>query len=126
MQPPHSSTVPCAAITGLAGASTDHTSICFDVDRTSGVIGQGISNQHWYKLGLQHVGRVDASASTTYTHHPDTGKAIAGGLPWARLAVHAVQQASHAPGWMAAGIAAPHVWVSAATSSFLFVTTCAR
>ena len=35
---------------GRAGASTDHSSVLFDVDIASGAIREGRSNAHWYKL----------------------------------------------------------------------------
>jgi hypothetical protein len=38
---------------GRANASTDHSSVLFDVDIRSGVIQQGTSNAHWYQLGLR-------------------------------------------------------------------------
>ena len=37
---------------GRANASTDHSSVLFDVDISTGVIKQGTSNAHWYQLGL--------------------------------------------------------------------------
>lgn len=37
---------------GRANASTDHSSVLFDVDIATGVIQQGTSNAHWYQLGL--------------------------------------------------------------------------
>ena len=38
---------------GRANASTDHSSVLFDVDIATGEIRQGTSNAHWYQLGLQ-------------------------------------------------------------------------
>lgn len=35
---------------GRKGASTDHSSVLFDVDLSTGVIGEGRSNAHWYNL----------------------------------------------------------------------------
>lgn len=37
---------------GRANASTDHSSVLFDVDISTGIIKQGTSNAHWYQLGL--------------------------------------------------------------------------
>ena len=37
---------------GRANASTDHSSVLFDMDLSSGKIGQGTSNAHWYQLGI--------------------------------------------------------------------------
>lgn len=36
---------------GRANASTDHSSVLFDVDIATGVIREGTSNAHWYQLG---------------------------------------------------------------------------
>jgi hypothetical protein len=40
---------------GRANASTDHSSILFDVDIDSGTIKGGTTNAHWYQLGLNKV-----------------------------------------------------------------------
>jgi hypothetical protein len=63
---------------GLAGASTDHKSICFDVDAATGEIRRGISNLHWYAMGPGAVGRLGATAHQSWTHHPDTHAPITG------------------------------------------------
>jgi len=63
---------------GLAGASTDHKSICFDVDASTGEIRRGISNLHWYAMGPGAVGRLGATAHQSWTHHPDTHVPITG------------------------------------------------
>lgn len=36
---------------GRAGAATDHSSVLFDVDLSSGVVKRGTTNAHWYQLG---------------------------------------------------------------------------
>ena len=42
----------CAVLRlGRAGAATDHSSILFDVDLTTGVIRDGYTNAHWYQIG---------------------------------------------------------------------------
>ncbi|GAX73740.1 hypothetical protein CEUSTIGMA_g1193.t1 [Chlamydomonas eustigma] len=56
---------------GRAGASTDHNSICFPVDSTSGQLGLGRSNQHWYKLGTQNTFKVHDVFLKTWPGHPD-------------------------------------------------------
>ena len=62
---------------GRAGASTDHSSILFDVDRRSGLIGQGTTNAHWYQLGLgKHVGRYSPAPAVNV--HPDSGVTMTG------------------------------------------------
>lgn len=63
---------------GLAGASTDHSSICFDVDAATGRIGYGTSNLHWYGLGPRAVGRIPGSLGKRWVEHPDTGRPITG------------------------------------------------
>lgn len=41
----------CVFRAGRKGASTDHSSILFDVDIASGTIKEGSTNAHWYALG---------------------------------------------------------------------------
>lgn len=36
---------------GRSEALTDHSSVLFNVDIHTGVIGQGVTNSHWYQLG---------------------------------------------------------------------------
>lgn len=55
---------------GLAGASTDHKSICFRVNAESGRIGQGVSNLHWYQLGWKAVGRIGIDLASNATGRP--------------------------------------------------------
>lgn len=38
---------------GRSGASTDHSSIFYNVDISTGQITHGTTNAHWYKLGFQ-------------------------------------------------------------------------
>lgn len=40
---------------GRAGAATDHSSVLFDVDLATGLIKDGKSNAHWYKLGIRNI-----------------------------------------------------------------------
>jgi hypothetical protein len=40
---------------GRANAATDHSSVLFDVNLESGVIQGGMSNAHWYRLGLKNI-----------------------------------------------------------------------
>lgn len=40
---------------GRANASTDHSSVLFDVDLKTGVIQGGMSNAQWYKLGIKEI-----------------------------------------------------------------------
>jgi len=41
----------CVFRAGRAGASTDHSSILFDVDCNNGTLSLGTTNDHWYQLG---------------------------------------------------------------------------
>jgi hypothetical protein len=61
----------CVFRAGRQGAATDHDSILFDVDTTTGKIRQGTTNAHWYRLGT--VSGSWRSYSDEYTHHPDGG-----------------------------------------------------
>jgi hypothetical protein len=60
----------------MAGASTDHSSILFDVDAATGTIRKGTTNAHWYKLGPKHI--IDCPWLSTHdtTHHPDNHKQV--------------------------------------------------
>lgn len=40
---------------GRAGASTDHSSVLFDVDLNTGVIGRGTTNALWYQVRCLHI-----------------------------------------------------------------------
>merc|ERR1711881_74032 len=46
----------CVFRAGRAGASTDHQSILFDIDKSTGEIKMGTTNAHWYKLGPSNIG----------------------------------------------------------------------
>jgi hypothetical protein len=51
----------------------------FDVDLSSGVIGKGTSNAHWYQLGMAKARRAPwATDGHTIEAHPDTGTIVAG------------------------------------------------
>lgn len=59
---------------GRAGASTDHSSVLFDVDINTGKILSGTSNAQWYKLGLNHAlpgGCPWLPQGDGFTRHPD-------------------------------------------------------
>lgn len=56
---------------GRTGASTDHSSVLFNVDIPTGIIGNGTVNSHWYQLGLQHTFRSPWLSPPTFTSHPD-------------------------------------------------------
>lgn len=56
---------------GRANASTDHSSILFDVNISTGEIKSGNINSHWYKLGLPAVRNCSWLPEGTFTSHPD-------------------------------------------------------
>jgi hypothetical protein len=45
----------CVFRAGRAGAQTDHSSVLFDVDITSGRIRNATTNAHWYQLGADKI-----------------------------------------------------------------------
>jgi hypothetical protein len=62
---------------GRAGASTDHSSVLFDVDQDTGVVKKGLTNAHWYRLGLQNVLTCPwLPPSITHEKHPDPPHAM--------------------------------------------------
>jgi hypothetical protein len=71
---------------GLAGKDTDHSSICFPMDAQTGVLSQGVSANHWYKLGWRWCGRVDGStAGRAWLHHPDSQVPVAGEAGYCKI-----------------------------------------
>jgi len=76
------SALSCVFRAGLANALTDHQSILFDVDKKTGIIGRGLTNKHWYKLGfanaLPNLPSVLGCLPLHYSHHPDTNVRISG------------------------------------------------
>jgi hypothetical protein len=62
---------------GREGASTDHSSVLFDVDKTTGQIKTGLTNAHWYKLGPKNVLSCPWLApSSVIDRHPDPPRAV--------------------------------------------------
>eukprot|EP00471_Norrisiella_sphaerica_P008813 CAMPEP_0184497888 /NCGR_PEP_ID=MMETSP0113_2-20130426/37661_1 /TAXON_ID=91329 /ORGANISM="Norrisiella sphaerica, Strain BC52" /LENGTH=444 /DNA_ID=CAMNT_0026885181 /DNA_START=1 /DNA_END=1335 /DNA_ORIENTATION=- len=61
---------------GRSGASTDHESILFDVNPTTGTVGVGSSNKHWYQLGLIKPFTTPWTQNLKYYKHPDSGVTI--------------------------------------------------
>lgn len=69
----------CVFRAGRKDAMTDHESILFDVDTTTGEVKKGTTNEHWYKLGLDKVPNAQwLSKDHDVTNHPDTNRAVAG------------------------------------------------
>jgi hypothetical protein len=61
----------CVFRAGRVGASTDHSSILFDVDMATGVIRGGSVNAHWYQLGPDKPLRCPWRSSYHTDTHPD-------------------------------------------------------
>lgn len=56
---------------GRAGAATDHSSVLFDVDLATGIVKEGNSNAHWYKIGLKSIFDCPWLPQGTCEIHPD-------------------------------------------------------
>lgn len=57
---------------GRANASTDHSSVLFDVDMSSGRIMKGLDNSHWYRLGLHNIASCPwLPSKDVHSKHPD-------------------------------------------------------
>ena len=68
---------------GLKNASTDHKSVLFPFNLSTGEFELGTSNAHWYKLGLSGIqdlfgGRAKLVSERNLTHHPDSQVKVAG------------------------------------------------
>jgi hypothetical protein len=68
----------CAFRAGREGALTDHSSVLFDVNVTTGEVRRGTTSAHWCQLGLDKVLTTPWTSEHDQTHHPDSGKAVAG------------------------------------------------
>jgi len=68
----------CVWRAGRAGAATDHQSILFDVDMTSGEILKGTTSAHWYRLGLSKALSTPWLSTHDIEHHPDTQQKLVG------------------------------------------------
>ena len=67
----------CVFRAGLAGADTDHASVCFPVD-DGGELGPGLTAAHWYRTGLRGALRVAGGADEVFEAHPQSGFLVAG------------------------------------------------
>jgi len=68
----------CVFRAGRKNAATDHDSILFDVNHSTGEIKGGTTNQHWYKLGFFQWVRCPWRSEHSFTHHPDGNIPITG------------------------------------------------
>lgn len=64
----------CVFRAGRQGADTDHSSILFDVDASTGTILKGTTNAHWYQLGPTKMFNTPWVSTHDATHHPDNNK----------------------------------------------------
>lgn len=72
------SSLSCVFRAGRANAMTDHESILFDVNTTTGEVKKGTTNEHWYRLGLDKITNTQWTSTHDVVNHPDTGRAVAG------------------------------------------------
>mmetsp|Transcript_68540 Transcript_68540/g.164613 ORF Transcript_68540/g.164613 Transcript_68540/m.164613 type:complete len:418 (-) Transcript_68540:161-1414(-) len=68
----------CVLRAGRANAKTDHSSVMFNVDVATGEIREGLSNAHWYKVGVQNMLTSSWRPPPGFTHHPDNKKCFTG------------------------------------------------
>lgn len=60
---------------GRSNAVTDHSSVLFDVDISTGIIKEGVTNAHWYELGPGKAYTCPwLPPSSVVTSHPDEPK----------------------------------------------------
>eukprot|EP00547_Thalassionema_nitzschioides_P015910 CAMPEP_0194249488 /NCGR_PEP_ID=MMETSP0158-20130606/20596_1 /TAXON_ID=33649 /ORGANISM="Thalassionema nitzschioides, Strain L26-B" /LENGTH=433 /DNA_ID=CAMNT_0038986015 /DNA_START=29 /DNA_END=1330 /DNA_ORIENTATION=+ len=68
----------CVFRAGRENAATDHDSILFDVNHSTGELNGGTTNMHWYKLGIFQWLRCPWRSEHSFTHHPDGNIPITG------------------------------------------------
>ena len=68
----------CVFRAGRKGAATDHVSVLYDVDMSTGVIGEGTTNMHWYQIGIDKIFTTPWTNNSVMTKHPDTGREVTG------------------------------------------------
>lgn len=71
-------TLSCVLRAGRAGAPTDHTSLLFDVDMSTGVIQRATTNDHWYQLGAVQAAKCTLLSDHDTTTHPDSNVEVSG------------------------------------------------
>ena len=75
--------IACVFRAGRAGVLTDHKSVLFNVDITSGIIGEGCTNENWYMVGVdgfcaRWFKKQSEQGIKKFTRHPDSGETITG------------------------------------------------
>ena len=80
MEPSFIEALSCVFRAGRKGASTDHSSILFDVDIDTGLIREGSTNAHWYALGPRAPWTTPWRSSYTTNVHPDAPDRTVAGL----------------------------------------------
>ncbi|CAN0589885.1 unnamed protein product, partial [Ectocarpus sp. 12 AP-2014] len=68
----------CVFRAGRQDADTDHSSILFDVDASTGTLLKGTTNAHWYELGPTKMFNTPWVSTHDVTHHPDNNRLITG------------------------------------------------
>jgi len=68
----------CVWRAGRKGAETDHSAVLFDVDQKSKTFRAGITNTHWYRLGLDKIFSTPWTAQRNIVNHPDNDKKVQG------------------------------------------------
>lgn len=69
----------CVFRAGRAGAATDHVCILFNVNRETGKVTHGTTNQHWYQLGAARAAACPWGLyKNEITHHPDSQQPVVG------------------------------------------------
>jgi len=72
------SSLSCVFRAGRAGALTDHSSLLFDVDLSTGIIKKGTTNAHWYQIGMSKVISTPWRNQDSMSQHIDTGTTLSG------------------------------------------------
>ena len=90
----HVQALSCVFRAGMGGAETDHSSILFNVDLATGVVGGGTTNAHWYKLWK--FGGSKLNSTHEFSSHPDSGAQVSGAVIPDMPAIVQMVKAAHA------------------------------
>jgi len=80
---------------GRSGATTDHVSVLFDVNKSNGKVNRGTTNQHWYQLGPFKWLTSPWTQDIQYHDHPDTKKKIKGKVIKGMKAIVGIAEKAH-------------------------------